>query len=66
MSQVGDKIRNAESILKEEGKECILEWKPTKGLVRSTYLIDENGIIVNAFGAFKPKDNAAQMLGALE
>ena len=26
MSQVGDKIREAESILKKEGKECILEW----------------------------------------
>ena len=26
MSQVGDEIRNAESILKEERKECILEW----------------------------------------
>ena len=38
----------------------------TKGLVRTTYLIDENGIIANAFGAVKPKDNAAQMLDALE
>ncbi len=26
MSQVGDAIRNAESIMKEAGKECILEW----------------------------------------
>ncbi len=42
------------------------EGKPTKGLVRTTYLIDENGIIANAFGAVKPKDNAAQMLDALE
>ena len=42
------------------------EGNPTKGLVRTTYLIDENGIIVNAFGAVKPKDNAAQMLTALE
>ncbi|MBQ9062558.1 MAG: thioredoxin-dependent thiol peroxidase [Eubacterium sp.] len=42
------------------------EGKPTKGLVRTTYLIDENGIIVNAFGAVKPKDNAAQMLDVLE
>ena len=32
----------------------------------TTYLIDENGIIANAFGAVKPKDNAAQMLDALE
>ena len=42
------------------------EGNPTKGLVRTTYLIDENGIIANAFGAVKPKDNAAQMLDALE
>lgn len=42
------------------------EGNPTKGLVRTTYLIDENGIIANAFGAVKPKDNAAQMLAALE
>lgn len=39
---------------------------PTKSLIRSTYLIDENGIIIKAFGAVKPKDNADQMLEALE
>lgn len=26
MSQVGNEIRNAENILKDEGKDCILEW----------------------------------------
>ena len=37
----------------------------TKSLVRTTYLIDENGIIAKAFGGVKPKENAAQMLGEL-
>lgn len=41
------------------------DGKPTKSLIRSTYLIDEDGIIVKAFGAVKPKDNADQMLEAL-
>ena len=42
------------------------DGKPTKSLIRSTYLIDENGIIVKAFGGVKPKENAGQMLEALE
>ena len=41
------------------------DGQPTKGLVRSTYLIDENGVIVKAFGAVKAKENPAQMLEAL-
>ena len=39
--------------------------KPSKSVSRSTYLIDENGIIVKAFGAVKAKENPAQMLQAL-
>ena len=42
------------------------DGKPTKSLIRSTYLIDEDGIIIKAFGAVKPKDNADQMLEVLE
>lgn len=42
------------------------DGKPTKSLIRSTYLIDKNGIIVKAFGGVKPKENAGQMLEALE
>ncbi len=38
---------------------------PGKGPIRSTYLIDGNGIIVKAFGAVKAKENAAQMLEEL-
>ena len=39
--------------------------KTTRRLVRSTYLIDEEGTIVRAFGKVKAKDNATQMLGEL-
>ena len=41
------------------------DGKPAKSLLRSTYLIDENGVIVKAFGGVKPKENAAQMLNEL-
>jgi peroxiredoxin Q/BCP len=36
--------------------------KVTMGVVRSTYLIDEEGIIARAYGAVKAADNPAQML----
>ena len=39
--------------------------KVTMGVVRTTYLIDENGIIVRAFDKVKAADNPAQMLGEL-
>ena len=39
--------------------------KVTMGVVRSTYLIDENGIIEKAFGNVKAADNPAQMLKEL-
>lgn len=42
------------------------EGKPTKSLIRSTYLIDEEGVIVKAFGGVKAKENALQMLGELD
>ena len=38
---------------------------PGKGPIRSTYLIDKNGIIVNAFDKVKAADNPAQMLAEL-
>ena len=47
-------------------------WKEKKsggkvnmGVVRTTYLIDEEGTIVKAFGKVKAADNPAQMLGEL-
>ena len=39
--------------------------KPSRSVSRSTYLIDEDGIIVKAFGAVKAKENPAQMLEML-
>lgn len=47
-------------------------WKEKKnygkvsiGVVRTTYLIDENGMIVKAFGKVKAAENPEQMLGEL-
>ena len=39
--------------------------KKTMGVVRTTYLIDEEGVIRKAFGKVKAADNPAQMLGEL-
>lgn len=39
--------------------------KKVMGVVRSTYLIDEEGIIKEAFTKVKPGENAAQMLETL-
>ena len=39
--------------------------KITMGVVRTTYLIDEEGVIVKAFGKVKATENPAQMLGEL-
>lgn len=39
--------------------------KKTMGVVRTTYLIDEQGIIVKAFGKVRAADNPAQMLEEL-
>lgn len=41
------------------------DGKPTKSMIRSTYLIDEEGVIEKAFGGVKPKENADQMLEEL-
>ena len=35
------------------------------GIEGSTYLIDEEGVIIKTFGKVKPKDNAKQMLKEL-
>ena len=47
-------------------------WKEKKnygkvsfGVVRTTYLIDENGVIEKAFGSVKAAENPAQMLETL-
>lgn len=46
-------------------KERLMFGKPVMGIERSTYLIDENGLIAKAFGKVKPKDNAKQTLKEL-
>ena len=42
------------------------DGQPTKSLIRSTYLIDEEGTIIKAFGKVKAKDNPEQMLETLD
>ena len=46
-------------------KEKMNYGKVTMGVVRTTYLIDENGIIARAFDKVKAADNPAQMLAEL-
>ena len=46
----------------KEKKTC---GKVSMGVVRTTYLIDEEGIIVKAFDKVKAADNPAQMLEEL-
>jgi len=63
------------TLLSDVDKQVILAydvWKEKKtagkvsmGLVRTTYLIDEAGIIVKALGKVKAADNPAQMLEEL-
>lgn len=47
-------------------KEKTLYGKKTFGVVRTTYLIDENGIIVKAFANVKAAENPQQMLDVIE
>lgn len=47
-------------------KEKNMYGRKTMGIVRSTYLIDENGIIAKAFEKVKAADNPAQMLESIE
>ncbi|MBO4289350.1 MAG: peroxiredoxin [Lachnospiraceae bacterium] len=46
-------------------KEKMNYGKVTKGVVRTTYLIDEEGVILKALGKVKAADNPAQMLELL-
>ena len=46
-------------------KEKKLYGKVSMGVVRTTYLIDEDGMIAKAFGKVKAADNPAQMLAEL-
>ena len=46
-------------------KEKNMYGRKTMGVVRTTYLIDEEGVIVKAFGKVKAAENPAQMLKEL-
>ena len=46
-------------------KEKKLYGKPSMGVVRTTYLIDENGMIIKAYDKVKAAENPEQMLGDL-
>ena len=46
-------------------KEKKMYGKVSMGVVRTTYLIDEQGIIVKGFEKVKPAENPADMLGKL-
>ncbi len=46
-------------------KEKISYGKKSMGVVRTTYLIDENGLIEKAFDKVKAEQNPEQMLGEL-
>ncbi len=46
-------------------KEKNMYGKKTMGVVRTTYLIDEEGMITQALGKVKAKENPAQMLELL-
>lgn len=46
-------------------KEKKLYGKTSMGVVRTTYLIDEEGIIIKAFDKVKAADNPGDMLGLL-
>ena len=62
-------------LLSDEGLEVIRAYdvwqeknmygKKTMGVVRTTYLIDESGVIVRAFGKVKAAENPQQMLDML-
>ena len=64
------------TLLSDPEKEVIQAydvWKEKKnygkvsmGVVRTTYLIDEEGVIIKAFGNVKAADNPAQMLKELD
>lgn len=46
-------------------KEKKMAGKVSMGVIRTTYLIDEQGVIVKAFGKVKAADNPTQMLEEL-
>lgn len=61
-----DQDGKMQSLSDYAGKKVILYFYPkdnTMGVVRTTYLIDESGLIVKVFDKVKAKENPSQMLG---
>ncbi len=58
LSDSEQKVIKAYDVLKEKS----MYGKKYLGVVRSTYLIDENGVIAKAFGNVKATENPGQML----
>ena len=56
------KVMKAYDVLKEKKNSS---GKVSTSVVRTTYLIDENGVIIRAFDKVKAADNPAQMLAEL-
>ena len=71
-----EKFHLSFTLLSDEEKEVIQAYdvwkeknmygKKTMGVVRTTYLIDEEGIIVKAFGKVNAAENPGQMLKELD
>ena len=61
LSDVDKEVITAYDVLKEKKN----YGKIVMGVVRTTYLIDEGGVITRAFDKVKATENAAQMLGEL-
>ena len=62
LSDIEKKVLESYDVWKEKNN----YGKVTMGIVRSTYLIDENGLIIKAFSKVKAADNPAQMLEELK
>ena len=58
LSDVDKKVIMEYDVLKEKN----MYGKKVIGVVRTTYLIDENGIIAKAFGNVKAEENPKDML----
>ena len=54
-----------EEVVKSAKDNLGMYGKKTMGVVRTTYLIDQDGIIIKAFGKVKAADNPQQMLDVL-
>ena len=61
LSETELKVIQAYGVLQEKN----MYGKKTMGVVRTTYLIDEKGVIVKAFGKVKAAENPRQMLDLL-